>query len=509
MGLFFTLFYVLAAFLGPQTIFGDLAEYHIQIVIALITLACSLPAAGGSGLLRMPQPYAILGLSGAVFLSLAFNGWISGGPIALMEFIPNAMAFFFVVLNCKKKSHLQMLVAVLLFGALFTVFRAWIALRANDLESPYLLLMSDDAGSQIIRIRGLSFISDPNDLAQFMVGLIPCMFLFWSSQKKFANFLLVYLPISGLVYGMYLTHSRGGMVALLAVAIVAGRRKLGVVPSVIAGVVLFVGLSAVGFSGGREVSAASGSDRMDAWGVGLGLIRTHPLFGVGFRRFADFNDITAHNTVVVCAAELGLVGFFFWMLFTLPTVRDALVASADPNAEKKSDDEETENQYRFGRPALQPTTGAPLLPRPFAEPAFATANSHQSVPLQRSSTATLALHPAAQGAAPGNAPWHPAPLGMEERADSITDEEIRRISGLMVVSFAGFLTAGWFLSRAYVMTLFINAGMAEVIYRMARNRGIAAPILSIGRAMKLSLYLCTAFLVLVYLILRISHFLPK
>jgi hypothetical protein len=509
MGLFFTLLYVLTAFIGPQTIFGDLAEYHIQIVIAVITLVCSLPSIPGSALLRMPQPYAIVGLSAAVFFSLAFNGWISGGPIALMDFIPNAMAFFFVVLNCRKKGHLQMLVAVLLFCALFTIFQAWLALRSNDLESHYLLTMFDDAGGRIIRIRGLSFISDPNDLAQFLVGLIPCIFLFWNKGNTFRNVILVLVPCAALILGMYLTHSRGGMVALLAVAIVAGRRKIGVVPSIIAGAVLFIGLSAIGWSGGREVSAASGSDRMDAWGVGLGLIRMHPFFGVGFRRFTEFNDLTAHNTVVVCAAELGLIGFFFWMLFILPTVRDAVVGNTNPDHKKKIDEVSANMQFPSRMPPSRPAS-VMLGQDSFMHAELATAGG-QRLPIHRTTlrnAATLTLEPKHQ--------LHTAPpsgsygfLEPEEDANKISNDEIRRMSGLMVISFAGFLTAGWFLSRAYVMTLYINAGIVEVIYRMARDRGIAPPILSFPRAIKLSILTCMAFLFLVYLILRADHFLPK
>ena len=37
------------------------------------------------------------------------------------------------------------------------------------------------------------------------------------------------------------------------------------------------------------------------------MLKSHPLFGVGFGNFADYSDHTAHNSIVVCAAELGLV----------------------------------------------------------------------------------------------------------------------------------------------------------------------------------------------------------
>jgi hypothetical protein len=40
-----------------------------------------------------------------------------------------------------------------------------------------------------------------------------------------------------------------------------------------------------------------------------------------------------------------------------------------------------------------------------------------------------------------------------------------------VLSFTGFLVAGWFLSRTYVMTFFLLGGMVEVVYEMALQRG--------------------------------------
>ena len=50
----------------------------------------------------------------------------------------------------------------------------------------------------------------------------------------------------------------------------------------------------------------------------------------------------------------------------------------------------------------------------------------------------------------------------------------------MVLSLTGFLVAGMFLSRAYVLTLFLLGGMAEVVYEMALRRGMIAPRLTLA-----------------------------
>ncbi len=61
---------------------------------------------------------------------------------------------------------------------------------------------------------------------------------------------------------------------------------------------------------------------------GLELLKAHPIFGVGFGNMGDYVGQTAHNSLVVCAAELGLFGLYFWTLFLFPTVRDALTVAS-------------------------------------------------------------------------------------------------------------------------------------------------------------------------------------
>ena len=490
MGLFFTLLYVLTAYIGPETIFGDLAQYRLQLMIGLVALLASVLGSSGSGVMRLTHPVALTGLMMAACLSLVRESWV-GGPLSVAETLfPVMLPFFFVYINCRKKKHLQMLVGVMMFSALFTVLRGHMALRANDMSSPYIYGAGTDpnATDRLLRIKGLAFIADPNDLSQFIVGLIPCLFLFWSKRNALGNLLFVLCPISFLIYGMYLTHSRGGMLALIAIAIVAGRRKIGIVPAVITGVLLFAGFSASGWSGGREVSAASGSDRMTAWSIGLGLIRSRPFFGVGFQRFNEFYEITAHNTVVVCAAEIGIIGFFFWMLFVLPSIRDAISASEDSkNMAIEGGDKDARalsSASGFAVPFKQKKVDHRIATSPFTAPRL---------------PAPLAAPSAQKGVL----------TGLPGEKDTVSDEEVHRMAGLMVLSFAGFFTAGWFLSRSYIMTMFINGAIAEVIYRMARERGIAPPPLAFPRAMKLSLIACAILLAVVYLILRLGSILGR
>src|SRR6185312_3896313 len=383
MGLLFTLLYIFTAFMAPETVFGSLAQFHIEIIIAMLALLFSVPSMPESDLLRLPQTYGLFGLFFVVPVSIIFSGWFGGAPPALLAFIPAATAFFFIVLNFKKKFHFQLLVGILLFCTFFDIAQGLIAVHSGNSISPYVLSMQNDAGEYFFRIRGVAFLNDPNDFSQFMVGLIPCVFIFWAKGKAFRNFFLVIVPICGMMVGMFFTHSRGAMVAIMAAGMVAGRRKIGLVPAVALGAVLFVGLSAVGWAGGRSVSAESGEDRMEAWSEGLLLVRTHPIFGVGYSRFTEYHEVTAHNTVVVCAAELGIVGLLSLMLLIVPTVRDALAGSKYPVGEKGKKRKQEKGYPLAREPMLASSADTPASAMALSPAGLWAPKRERSMPLQR------------------------------------------------------------------------------------------------------------------------------
>ena len=174
------------------------------------------------------------------------------------------------------------------------------------------------------------------------------------------------------------------------------------------------------------------------------MIKTHPLFGVGLGSFADNCDgcgHTAHNSVMVCAAELGMFGLYFWSLFLFPTIRDAL-AIASPAKVGEAEPIESEDE------------------------AF--------------------------------------PLGAR-KAEVVGKAEINRLGRLLVLSLTGFLVAGWFLSRAYVMTFFLLGGMVEVVYEMALRRGMIASRLSLARVLPYAGGVAVSLVLLMYIVLRITN----
>jgi hypothetical protein len=457
MGFFLSILYFVTYYLTPVTIFGSLADYRIELFIAVLVLLVSVPALTESFIFKTPQSLALIGLGAATFFSMVFGmHWAAGGVQAFLLFIPNAFAYFLVCLHCNSIKRLRILILMMLFVCLFVIARGAIDLQhtvpvsvdqAENGEvppeniSPYFLGMSNSAGQWFYRLKGQGQINDPNDFAQLIVCVLPLVFIFWTPKKTVRNLACVIAPVCVLLFGAYLTHSRGSILALLAMTVVAARRRIGTLPSLLLAVGLFVGATALHFTGGREISADAGQDRLDLWGQGLDLLRSHPFFGVGLNQMLDVVGQTAHNSIVVCAAELGTFGLYFWALFLFPTMREILTLASSAKVSE----------------------GEPTIPE--------------------------------------DAPF-PQLMGEIEEIDKT---EINRLGRLLLLSLTGFLVAAWFLSRAFVLTLFLLGGIAEVVFEMALRRGMVSPRLPLARVLRYAAGFTVFLLVLTYVVLRIGN----
>jgi O-antigen ligase len=118
------------------------------------------------------------------------------------------------------------------------------------------------------------------------------------------------------MYGIYLTKSRGGLIALVGVAalylndlvrswVIKGAAVVVLGAGMAVGVALF---------GGTDDPEQSASKRVAMWGEGLEMVKYNPVFGIGKGEFRNYtNSLIAHNSYVEVAGETGIVGFFFWL----------------------------------------------------------------------------------------------------------------------------------------------------------------------------------------------------
>src|SRR5262249_5807368 len=92
--------------------------------------------------------------------------------------------------------------------------------------------------------------------------------------------------------------------------------RLGSLPAMALTALLVTGAAAIDYGGGRSLTAPldeAASGRVTAWTEGLEMLKSRPLLGVGFGQFSDYHELTAHNSFVLCFAETGTLGYFFWM----------------------------------------------------------------------------------------------------------------------------------------------------------------------------------------------------
>jgi O-antigen ligase len=171
------------------------------------------------------------------------------------------------------------------------------------------LLGTTSVGRGRVRYRGV--LQDPNELALAGGIGLPLAFAFGRRPRKRRRIFKA-LTFALVVTCIVLTRSRGGQLVLLAVLgsyflIYFGKKGFAVGALLAAPVLLL---------GGRDSAEASSStlQRLDCWSEALSLGRSHPLLGVGLGRFAEYNELTAHNSYLLALSELGLPGMIVFSI---------------------------------------------------------------------------------------------------------------------------------------------------------------------------------------------------
>ncbi len=146
------------------------------------------------------------------------------------------------------------------------------------------------------RLQALSILNDPNDLAQFLLMMVPLVLITWNPRELIQTLPLVGVPIAILSYGILLTRSRGALVGIAVMFAVALQKRIGRLAGALTAIPVALLLVFLNVAGGREVSLAEGGDRIQIWSDGLALVKQSPLWGVGYGLFTEHNDFTPRTT---------------------------------------------------------------------------------------------------------------------------------------------------------------------------------------------------------------------
>ncbi len=338
--------YIVFTYLRPfDTFLVGLAEYRPMLILWALAFVAVLPRAIlRDGVAARPTHFWLLGvLTVVIGVSQVANSWAGGAIPAIVDFSTAAMLMVLCLLNLTSLGRLEFTCKVIL-GCLVVLacvgITSWhtgfmaeqLVLRQSatsesDFESFYAgeeftAPADDKSGSSFLRLRSVGFLADPNDFAQAMVMALPLLWWLHVPGRWWRSVMLGLAPAAALGYAIFLTHSRGALVGVAAIAMMAMYRVLGAVKSLVL-IVPMVAIIGTLSIGGRGLSAKeeSAADRIEAWQEGLIMLRTKPVFGVGFGNFTDHHHLTAHNSYVLCFSELGLVGFFVWLGLIVITFR--------------------------------------------------------------------------------------------------------------------------------------------------------------------------------------------
>lgn len=250
-----------------------------------------------------------------------------GGAVSAALRLSQGVVLVFIVYTALRgPREIRWIVWAFLGGALLTALIGLGGSTSAESFSPYA-----DTG----RLAGQ--IGDPNELAALLVPALVFSTFMLAAVKNPLLRLFLATSVGVFMVALFLTQSRGGLVALGATFLVtpflAGpvrARAVAVMLVVVAAGVSYYVLVAPPEAIERitHFSAGGGTGRTDLWGIALDMTGNHPVGGVGAGNFQTIEpryalgnvnlesiDLivdtpkVAHNTYLHILAELGIVGF--------------------------------------------------------------------------------------------------------------------------------------------------------------------------------------------------------
>jgi putative inorganic carbon (HCO3(-)) transporter len=316
MGLFITLLFVVLSLLSPADLWPSLVAYHFMAVVATVAALITFPVlAINSRIVTSTQMKLMFIYMMMVLLSWLPHGWLGGIRRPLSEFLPVALVYFFASIHMRSVPRLEITRAVLIGTALFIISRAipnyHIAVATHQ-PMPYVLVHETAVGMEV-RLQGLGVLGDPNMFGQFLLMLLPLLFISRRPEGMRAGYLIA-LPIAAVFgYAIFLTGSRGSVLGALVLGGLYFRQRYRTVGTVLAVLIGGAIVMFINASGQRDISVSGGVDRLSLWSDGIGQFKSSPIWGLGYRSFAENVGMTAHNTFLLCAVETGFAGLFVWM----------------------------------------------------------------------------------------------------------------------------------------------------------------------------------------------------
>lgn len=322
----FVLFLLLNAVLliRPEELFPEITGLRLYLIVIVLCAATSLPRLlellSPASLRRRPVAVCVLLYFASTIVSLVALGRVG---YALFDFGPE---FAKVIL------YYFLLLAVVDTRERFRLFVAWLVLMVVALTGVALLQYNgvvtfenitpcfetavDPATGEeysFSRMVSSGIFNDPNDLCLVLgLGILCCVYCATSSRLGLAGYAVWLVPVPLFFYALLETHSRGGLMGVLAGWAAYLYSRFGgpkALPFAVAGAVAVVVLV-----GGRQASIGGGGtahERLMLWAEGLSALLSQPFYiptGLGYGWCEDELFHVAHNSFVQAYVEQGVFG---------------------------------------------------------------------------------------------------------------------------------------------------------------------------------------------------------
>lgn len=294
--------YLILLLLRPQEFLPAFSGLPILHVLVLICMGLWVLAPNKR--LDLPQFRLAAWFVIAALLSVGVAGWWGGTVPTLSYLTPIMMMFLLIATVARELQMLRRLMLVMIICSCIMVLHGhW--QQADGIGWTGLQLLQG-------RITYVGIFSDPNDLGQLFVICLPFCFYLMRETSGFSKIVFV-TAVGWLCYGIYMTDSRGTMLAALAVLGLEGKRRFGRLSIGLLGFAAVSALAAVTRLGTVSAQEQSANDRVESWYAGTQMFLFHPVFGVGMGNYTEHHWLTAHNSIVLPMAELGFFGFLPWI----------------------------------------------------------------------------------------------------------------------------------------------------------------------------------------------------
>src|SRR5215213_6423620 len=332
----------------PITQVGD-APIRVALVAwaaVLVAIECFRSLASRRALVAPPMAAATAVFLTAALIAVPVAGDEAAAASKFMLLAGSVSIYLLIGMFVDDMRKLWTVIVALVVVGLIVAIHAIYQYAVGDLSRVGFL-----NASGTVEYRVASFFPHPNQLAGFLVMLVPLALGVMAATRnrvlRIAALLLAVLSIVGVV----LTYSRGGLVALIALPLILIRDKrswpLIVLITLLAPSVWRDRVAEVAKTDQPEIAT-----RLDFWAASLDMFQAHPVAGVGLDSFSDAYQAlerpgrsylgggvlvapeTAHNLYLNTLAEQGLIGIaalalllgsFFAMVLRLRRAADARI----------------------------------------------------------------------------------------------------------------------------------------------------------------------------------------